>query len=219
MKKLALVLVVAAASVFAVGAEPVGIDVGSEVYISGLAAGDTGLAISPWIGTGKIAIPQIDTYLTLGADVTFVQDYNFDDVYVQGDFGKTFKISDTLAVTPTLSLFYTAAFFDGETTNIYTIRPNVAVATGKFKTTVYLPIDITSEDTTSKIRIREATSFGDLGVYGQLDYAISPDAKLANIKIDATYPVSGITLEAATIFSGFDTDLALTLLLAASYSF
>ena len=61
MKKLALVLLVATASVFAVSAEPIGLDVGSEVYISGLAAGDTGLAISPWIGTAKIAIPQVDT--------------------------------------------------------------------------------------------------------------------------------------------------------------
>ena len=80
---------------------------------------------------------------------------------------------------------------------------------------------IADTDTSVAIRIREATSFGDLGLYAQLQYAIAPDAALSNIKIDATYPVAGVTLEAATVFSGFgeDEDLALTLVLAASYSF
>ncbi len=121
MKKFAFAFAVAAASVFALNAEPVGIDVGSDFTFSGLGSDTVGVSASPWVGyAAKIA--GIDPYFTAGVDMTLVDAFSFDDVYIEVTIEKSFDLAKALSLDTSFDVTDTIGLGD-TTTNEIAIEP------------------------------------------------------------------------------------------------
>lgn len=215
MKKLALVFVVAAASVFAVNAEPLGIDVGVDIGVNGLTADEIGLSASPWIGYGT-ALGGLDVYFTLGYDATVTPDFNSDDVYLDIGLSKSFgDLTAALAITNTLYLGDAGGYG-------LDLEPSVSYAIGDLTLGAALPMAMPFDyykDFTLGLGVSADYAVGDLGLGAYADFSVSPDFSFDDVGVTVSYPLAGISFGLDACFSGFDTELGVDLTISASYSF
>ncbi|MFA6505592.1 MAG: hypothetical protein WCT14_05830 [Treponemataceae bacterium] len=219
MKKLALVLAVTVASVFAVNAEPIGIKVGADVYDNAVLT-TSYFSANPYLAYSNSAL-GFDLGLKVGYWATLTPAFSSDKVQFDVSGAKSFKISDDFSLAPSLTLqneFITI----GTTGYKLNVRPGVA-ATYAISTTFiqlrsYVPVGLVTE-TDLLLYADESVALGSLGLGAYLGYAIVPTADLSWAGVYASYPVGPVGLGLCAEFSGFKTTLDMALCLSVSYAF
>jgi hypothetical protein len=223
MKKLVIGSLLAAIAAFAVSAaEPIGMEVGVDFGIFGFEAdSDLGATAKPFAAY-KHNFAGVDTKTTLSYDFPIYKDFLADE----GTFGakvygtKSFTLSDTLSLTPGLTVRYAYNTALDDDQSKFGIEPEATLGYGKFYTLLSAPIYFVP-DSAFDLYLEEGGSFGAVSPYLYGQYAINPDAKLAAIGWGVSYAWKAWTFLADGSWGGFgdDEDVAYYQLLRVKYSF
>jgi hypothetical protein len=221
MKKLLLATLLLAAAAFSVSAaDPIGVEVGTDVKIFGFES-DLGVSAKPFVAY-KRTVAGIDGKATLSYGYPVYEDFLIDEgtigVKVYGS--KTFTLNDTFTLTPGLTVAYGYDTAAEEDESSFELDPEVTLAYGKFYTLLTGITGLVPESTFT-LYVEEGTSIGAFSPYVFLDYAISPDVEFADFGLGASYGWNAWTFLAEGSFSGFgdDEDVAYAQLLKVKYSF
>lgn len=223
MKKLLFIsAILAAVTVGAFAADPIGVEVGTEIGISGFEAdSDLAASLKPFVAY-KRTVAGIDGKATLSYGFPAYEDFKAD----KGTIGakvygsKSFTLNETFTLTPGLTVRYTYDTVAEEDESTFGIDPEATLGYGKFYTlltgiTTFVP------DSKFTLYVEEGASFGAISPYVYTDYAISPDAKFADFGLGVVYGWKAWTFYADGSWSGFgdDEDVTYYQLLKVKYSF
>ncbi len=219
MKKLLLGSLLAATVAFGLSAaEPIGIDLGLDIGISGFES-DIGVSLDPSIAYNR-TVAGIDASVTLDYDFPVYEEYVDGTIGLELYGSKSFALSDSLTLVPGLTLAYAFDTNAEEDESSFGIEPEATLEYGAYYTLVSVPIAFVP-DSAFDLYIEEGGSFGDLSAYVSAGIAISPDAKFSTIGFGVEYPVGAWTFGADGELSGFgaDEDVVYAQTLSVGYSF
>jgi hypothetical protein len=210
MKKLLFIsAILAAVTVGAFAADPIGIDVGSDINFDGVNT-DLVADMNPFIAY-KHNVAGISAKATLSYDFPIYQDFLIDEGTFQAKVygSKTFSLSDTLSLTPGLTVRYYYNTALDEDQSKFRLDPEATLGYGKFYTLLVGKTTLVP-DSAFTLYVEEGTSIGAFSPYVYFDYNISPDAELGDIGLGVAYGWKAWTFVADGSFYGFKDDEDLT---------
>lgn len=193
MKKLTLALLVLAAAALTVGAEELGIEVGTDVT-AGTLLSETAVTAAPYAAYST-AVAEIDLSAEVGLDLTLSPDFSADDAYLELYAAKALALSEAFTLTPELTVTNTLYLENSDYE--LSMEPGATAEYGMFTTYLSLPMTLpvgVTEDLYLGLYAEEYISFGDFGITLDASLDLVPDYVFSNFEIFADYAMGDLSL-------------------------